>query len=309
MNFIDRKFYEFVSIIKNYDVNSLYDFIKDKFLKLNIKNQEALINYLKKYPYWGKIDNANYEHIHKRASALREHIEDYVWLYEGLKDYRSKYVLLAVLNNYYQFDFISLTNASETIYPDYFDFDLIKLDKKQVIVDAGAYTGDTIISYINSFGIDSYDKIYAYEITPSVYEKLKENTEKYPKVVCKLNAVSDKEETLHFQNNINSDSANRITSDGEFSVEAITIDTDIKEKITMIKMDIEGAEQRALMGAREHIKKDKPTLLISVYHNFEDLYKIPRMIMEMNNNYEFYLRYNGKGLFPTEITLICIPTP
>ena len=92
-------------------------------------------------------------------------------------------------------------------------------------------------------------------------------------------------------------------------MEAITIDTDIKEKITMIKMDIEGAEQRALMGAREHIKKDKPTLLISVYHNFEDLYKIPRMIMEMNNNYEFYLRYNGKGLFPTEITLICIPTP
>ena len=75
----------------------------------------------------------------------------------------------------------------------------------------------------------------------------------------------------------------------------------------MIKMDIEGGETKAIIGCSKHIKEDNPKLLISVYHNYEDLWKIPRMIEEINNNYNFYLRCYGTELFPTEIILYAIP--
>ena len=71
-------------------------------------------------------------------------------------------------------------------------------------------------------------------------------------------------------------------------------------------MDIEGGEAKALLGAKEHIKEFSPKLLISVYHGYEDLWKIPRMIDEMNPNYTYYLRCYGTELFPTEIILYAI---
>ena len=86
----------------------------------------------------------------------------------------------------------------------------------------------------------------------------------------------------------------------------VTLDEDIGEKLTMIKADIEGFEQEALLGAINHIKNDHPKLLISVYHKNEDLWKIPKMIKEIDPAYKFYLRYHGGNVYPTEITLIAI---
>ena len=69
-------------------------------------------------------------------------------------------------------------------------------------------------------------------------------------------------------------------------------------------MDIEGAEFKALNGCKEHIKNDSPTLLISIYHGFDDLIRIPKLIKSFNKNYNFYLRYYGGNIFPTEIVLV-----
>ena len=85
-----------------------------------------------------------------------------------------------------------------------------------------------------------------------------------------------------------------------------TLDEEIKEKITILKMDIEGGEQKALRGATEHIKNDHPKLLISVYHNVRDIFEIPNMIEQIDSSYQFYLRNYGGGVYPTEIVLIAI---
>ena len=87
----------------------------------------------------------------------------------------------------------------------------------------------------------------------------------------------------------------------------VTLDADIQEPVTLIKADIEGFEQKALRGAAEHIRRDRPKLLISVYHNNEDLWKIPRMIDSFAEGYRFYLRYKSSPVYPTEITLIALP--
>ena len=118
----------------------------------------------------------------------------------------------------------------------------------------------------------------------------------------------DKEEIFYLEENTESKSANRIRNSGNKQIEATTLDKDILDTITMIKMDIEGNEKKALIGAKNHIIKDNPKLLISIYHNHEDIYKIPKMIEEIAPNiYNFYIRYYGGIIFATEIVLIAIP--
>ena len=85
-----------------------------------------------------------------------------------------------------------------------------------------------------------------------------------------------------------------------------TLDADIAEPITLIKADIEGGEQKALLGAKQHIIDERPKLLISVYHRNEDLWQIPRMIEEFCPDYRFYLRYQGSPIYPTEIILLAL---
>ena len=64
----------------------------------------------------------------------------------------------------------------------------------------------------------------------------------------------------------------------------------------MIKMDIEGAEYDALLGARKVIERDKPILAICVYHTQNDIWRIPLLIREMLPEHKLYLRaYEGDG--------------
>lgn len=63
------------------------------------------------------------------------------------------------------------------------------------------------------------------------------------------------------------------------------------ESPSFIKMDIEGAESEALLGAEQIIKKYHPKLAISVYHKPEDIFRIPELILNYHKNYKFYLRH------------------
>ena len=67
----------------------------------------------------------------------------------------------------------------------------------------------------------------------------------------------------------------------------------INEKITFIKMDIEGAELNALYGSKEIIKKYVPKLAVCVYHKTEHLWEIPFFIKSLNPNYKIYLRHHS----------------
>ena len=73
----------------------------------------------------------------------------------------------------------------------------------------------------------------------------------------------------------------------------MTLDEDISESVTFIKMDIEGSELDAIEGAVEHIRKDKPKLAICTYHNNHHIWEIPRRLKEINPDYKLYMRYNG----------------
>jgi hypothetical protein len=68
----------------------------------------------------------------------------------------------------------------------------------------------------------------------------------------------------------------------------------IKEKVTFIKADIEGAEMEMLKGAKETILKNKPKLAICIYHSDEDMLQIAEWIHNIVPEYKLYVRMHGK---------------
>ena len=83
---------------------------------------------------------------------------------------------------------------------------------------------------------------------------------------------------------------------------------DPADKITMIKMDIEGSELEALKGAKKTIQRDKPKLAICIYHKPEDMADIPLYIKELVPEYKLYIRHHSN--FATETVLYAVmPEP
>ena len=77
-----------------------------------------------------------------------------------------------------------------------------------------------------------------------------------------------------------------------YDIEVTDLDSVVKdEKVTFIKMDIEGAEEKALLGARHIITEQKPKLAICVYHKPEDIIELPALILEMRPDYKIAFRH------------------
>ena len=101
-------------------------------------------------------------------------------------------------------------------------------------------------------------------------------------------------------------SANSLsTKDSGVSVEIVPLDDEVGDEATFIKMDIEGAEQSALLGLEKTISTRHPKLAICTYHGYEDIWKIPVMIDRMYPGYKFYFRHYGGNFPPTEFVLLC----
>lgn len=308
MNYIDDYFKQLVNHLKKKTKEEIYGDMVYQYKRLNQNIKNSLENYFEKFPYWGSLNESkeDFEHMRLIADSLKDHLDDFIHLYSKLGDYRSKLVLYSIMSNWYQYDFKMLNRSIEKSYGHYFDLDLIEPNSEEVIVDLGAYTGDTILDYIYTYGENKYQKIYTYDITEESLIKLKENVSRYPNIIVKKRAITDKTGITYIKKSEVDNSANMTMDHGDDEVLETTLDDEVKEKITMIKMDIEGGEQKALRGAEEHIKKEHPKLLISVYHNVRDIFEIPKMIEQMDSSYQFYLRNHGGGVYPTEIVLIAI---
>jgi FkbM family methyltransferase len=126
---------------------------------------------------------------------------------------------------------------------------------------------------------------------------LKQNTDTFDKVEYLNFGVWSEETILKFE--INDDKSSLIYEREKnenldnFEVNVDKIDN-IAHDATFIKMDVEGAEYQALIGAVDIIKRNKPKLAISIYHNQSDLFRIFELINQMRNDYIFYFRLHNK---------------
>jgi hypothetical protein len=69
-------------------------------------------------------------------------------------------------------------------------------------------------------------------------------------------------------------------------------------------MDIEGAELKALKGASDIIRKNRPKLAISVYHKQNDMIDIPLFLKSVIPDYRLYIRHYS--IYPAETVLYAV---
>lgn len=169
-------------------------------------------------------------------------------------------------------------------FPQYFLKDIYSLTEDAVFVDGGAYIGDTIDDFIE-FTKGKYKKIYAWEPDERNIERLRKRKEKIS-IIDK--GMWDNEDVLSFS--MTADGQSKIIEGKEAKIKVSTIDKEIDEKVSLIKMDIEGAEMKALLGAKRVIRDSHPVLAICIYHSNDDLWQIPLWIKDNFPEYKLYVR-------------------
>lgn len=234
-----------------------------------------------------------------RCKDVLEHIDEYRMIFHFLEDDESKRTLLLLILGmlFMKYEYYGMACVKSKT--DYFPRDILKFNEDEVIVDCGGYDGDTAEIYDKLYGLTTLKKYYLYEPDKDNIEKAKRKLEKYDFIKFSDMFVSGNNcKEVLFENNGNAGSKKIEVNDvkGKENVsciDSVSLDEDIKEKVTYIKMDIEGAELEAIDGATNHIRDDKPKLAICLYHNPNDIRMIIEKINSINSSYNFYIRHYG----------------
>lgn len=213
---------------------------------------------------------------------IKEHDSEFDKAFNLLADERSKKDFLNVLK-------FKISGKLSYLFESYFPkekvySEILSLDENEVIVDLGAYDGDTVREFLSATN-NKYKKIFAFEPDEKNFRKLKAKTEQMNNIELHNLGAWDKEETLFFKKQKGRNS--HLSPDG-IPVSFNSVDNVIKEDITLLKMDIEGAELKALDGAKETIRRCKPKLYVCAYHRNEDYFALPLKIKELCPDYKIY---------------------
>ncbi len=174
--------------------------------------------------------------------------------------------------------------------PNHFSFPFLQPVENEIYVDAGAHDTETIQSFAQ-FTSHRYQKIYAMEPDPAQVEVIEkqlgkkglENVQVIPK-----GAWSKNTELLFSSNG----AMGTFGEEGNVRLPVTSIDSMVgNDKVTFIKMDIEGSELEALRGAKQTIRECKPRLAICLYHKPEDIVEIPLWLAATVPEYKFYIRH------------------
>jgi len=236
---------------------------------------------------------------------INAHMVDYEKAYSYLSDERSKAVYLGILNCKISLDSKYLVGIADPDENQYFDKDIIHLNENEVFCDCGSYNGDTLETFVALSG-GKYKKYIAIEADKDTYTELKKKVAEngYKNIQTHNVACWNEKTVLKFQS---AQTAGHVTEIGDISVQADVLDNILKdEKVTFLKMDIEGAEEMALKGAARVIQENKPILAVCIYHSLEDYYKIPLIIKEFNQEYKLFTRHY-KDLYDHETVCYAIP--
>jgi len=182
----------------------------------------------------------------------------------------------------------------------------VMVEKGDIVIDCGANIGVASLLFAQKAGKEG--KVIAIEPEQKNYEVLEKvsklNEGKVAPIIplkvavykedCRLNlffSTRAAANTLYKDEDIAEGIIMTNLTGATQRVEALKIDTIVErvglERVDFIKMDIEGAEVDALLGAEETIKGFKPKLAICTYHRPTDPVEIRKILLKYNPNYKF----------------------
>jgi len=257
------------------------------------------------------ISPVEFVHIISKSGLI---LEKY-WLGEGLDFYRKSSNDIGVFRGlltdqqsidlydsilkYRRYGNIEDLPTPEPLSKQYLPFGLATPPKDLRMLDLGACQGENLDFFLDeghtfNFGLFVEPDIKNFE---QLVQRIRELDLK--NVVALPLASWSSNITLTFDGESNASS--HISNAGQVHVQAIKVDDMVGvNRINYIKMDIEGAEMEALLGARSVLLRDLPHLAISIYHKPEDLWTLGTFINSLcKNKYNFFLRNYGHQTFDT----------
>lgn len=302
---VNKKYYK-----EKNGVACLEDYLGEINHKVNLLvafkgfNEEIL------YPYRDKIEvlidmdfyagNCTVDPELMTYSWVVDHLDELESIYEELNDDDSRKVMSAYINQKISSDYKYLKTVKTS--PQYFE-KIMPLGKDEVFVDCGAYDGDSAAAFIEALkerGIADYRKIYSFEPDPRNYAKLIERG--FKNHICINKGTSDGKGELSFSI---LGTSSGFDENGEIKVQIDSLDNEIDDSVSLIKMDIEGAELASITGAKNLIQKYRPKMAICIYHKKEDLWEIQNYLQELVPGYKYYMRAYEETA--TELVLYAIP--
>lgn len=326
---VTNKFADAVFVISsNQFREEIQRFLKEKGIQrvAYIEDKQQLFSYLQLYKW------------HYDFDFLKENKEFLEAVYQLLSDqlsrdlFKHRLVLLSSYPDYSQykryFDLFAgdVKNIDPNVFkvsqytPNYesylyFNNDVIKLGDNEVLIDAGAFDGDSAIEFIRACERQGGSAFHVFCVEADIknFDKLRTNTKENTKISLINKGLWSSITTLQFASSENTFvTESRIVEDSiemnylhncveaDNKIETVTIDEYFADKgVSFIKMDIEGAEIEALKGAALTIKKYRPQLAISIYHKKQDIFEIPLLIQSICPDYRFYLRQFSEHLSET----------
>ncbi len=224
-----------------------------------------------------------------QRQELSDHIEDWRSLYDRLTDDSSRQVFCDVLGFRLSADPQWMAQYEVRIEEQYFE-DFLALDG-ETFVDAGGFDGDT--TEVFCARDPNYSAVHFFEPSSANMAKARVRLAGKRDIHFHPLALSDKETELVFDPTAGS--ASSISKDGGVTIHAVPLDDVVSTPVTFIKMDLEGWEGAALLGARKHILASRPKLAIAAYHKATDFREISQFVLGLNPDYRIMLRHYTQG--------------
>lgn len=272
-----------VSKVVFYIIKEFPFFIIRKYKNINLRKENIL--------FYEK----NKQNIEDLINILEDNISEEVVM--GLINFRKTYNFKFIRNIFKPLRRTHVENNTITDSDHYFSTDIINLSNKEGFVNCGGYDGDTVKSFLLQTK-NKFKKIFVFEPSEANFNQLVKNINNLnlPKdsIFCYQKGVFSENKECRFTASQSISGGGQISNEGNEIIEVVSLDIFLsqedKDLITYINMDIEGVEIQALIGMQEIIKKNKPKLAISVYHEPGHLWEIPFLIKKLNPEYKIYLR-------------------
>ena len=314
VNRYDTYFLQLFTYLKSTDTDTLVNNMTYSLKKIEqerLDDFELLIQMLEQYKTGGDCDcgKNDFSFLNERASVLKRHCYDFLWVFKHLDDYSSKRTFCAVLMNWTDLQTEALISV-RSLFKKYFEADIFSDGRNELFIDVGAHDGETIEGFVTVYGTE-YQKIIAYEVSEDSISKLNGKIDelKFHDVIVLRKSVGSVKGKVAFKEEEDDVTLIRVApkENKEEWLDAVRID-DEKETPTFIKIGATGNEKDVITGCRKTIKKHSPKLAICLHHSYSNIWRIPSMIYEIKPDYKLYMRYYGGHILPTDYVLYCKST-
>lgn len=236
------------------------------------------------------------EQVSMSLEEFRQYLEGYERAYSLFQDDTSRKIILETIENYLFNRLFEYDPPKESYFPEEFSF-----GQQEVFIDGGLYTGDTTEEFIRRMN-GEYSRIIGFDIDEKNLEAAHKSLDAVPNVEIVSKGLWDSAGMMAAElgimagSNIKEGGADRVEL---VSLDELFADVPADQYPTFIKLDIEGSEQQALLGAKTILKESMPKLAVCAYHKPEDLYVLPELIRKLNPKYRFFMRHYSPYIWDT----------